>query len=339
MKLRILAGILCVSVAVAVVWRAMQAPYYPSAYRLLKQALRAEHTTCYEAEITISTKTNGERRTATAKLYRLGRAGRIEYGSDSTGAILVTNLNETATYESARRTLTVSESCGLVNCGRKLDLLLDNYRLGVIGQALIGGRDAWVMSISPRRKRRQGLPSRTIWIDKKMHIILRTADYGPDLKPRSEMQIQNVRTCDKLPLYLFRVPKVSSSAVCVKLEKCATFSKASEQLGYAVRSPRYIPEGFILEGVRVCRCNCGCGFKSAQVRYTDGLRFISVYEEVGKPGCKRCGSYMKPSSAGACPTIRAGNEAMAVFHCKQGRVIVVADMHPSEVRRIAKSVN
>ena len=333
MRLRVLAGVLCVSVAVAAVWRATQAPQYPPADLLLKQVLKAERQACYEAEAVITASVDGKSRAATAKLYKLGRASRMEYGPAAGNAIMVTTCHETATYEPAQKILTVSQCCGLVDCKRIGGLLARNYLPIVAGQAITAGRDTWVMSLLSNR----GYACRTIWVDAKTHIILRTRDYGSDRKPQFEMTIRKLHPRRTLPVALFRIPSIPSSTACVRMEKCSTLSAISKQLGFTVTTPKYIPEGFVPEGMRICRCECGCGFKSAQIRYTDGLQFISVYQGTGNPGCERCESFVAPTAMGSCSVVRAGNEAVATVRCRRCLVVVVADLPSREMRRIARA--
>lgn len=336
MRVRLLAALLCVSAAVLVLWRLTPRPEYPRADTLLRRALLAEQHVCCEADLVIGTMTDGGWREARAKMYKSGRKSRLEYGRG--GAVVVSGCHgEMCTYEPRDKVFTFCEPCGLVNCARRLELVLSNYRPSVIGQDVVAGRRAYVLSLIPKRGRSVGA-RRTIWVDELTGLILRSSDRGSDRKLHSEFTIQKVTMRSSLPDELFRPPNITGGTACVRLERCATLSQARRTLGLAVAKPGHTPAGFEPEGIRLCKCGCGCGFESLMVRYTDGLQSISVYQDqVGKE-CKRCGGFGDPPSDGGCRVMRAGNDLVALRKVGNRRIAVVGDMRPAEMRRIAESI-
>jgi hypothetical protein len=52
----------------------------------------------------------------------------------------------------------------------------------------------------------------------------------------------------------------------------------SSVLGFKIRLPSYVPEGYRLEGAYTYPCGCGCEKPAAQVRWVNGLNTISLFQ-------------------------------------------------------------
>ena len=338
MSARALAAVLCLSVALVAIWRVLPATSYPPGYALVRQTMLAEHAAGYDAEVTTSVRSGGGWRTVSAKLYKRGPASRLEYGPEAGRAVVIINSRGTTTYEPAQHSMTVSESCGLLKCRQRARLLLKNYRASVVGEGVIAGRDTWVVSLSPKQAARRGGSSKMIWVDKKAHLILRSLDYGCNRELRSDFRIRRIRENKNMPSSLFQSSPPPSDVVCVRLEKCACLHKASDQMGFPVHKPRYVPPGFAFEGVRICRCGCKCSLKAVQIGYTDGLRTISIYDQIGHPHCKRCRNCAIEVPGGYRVLRCTGGEVLACRRCGRRAIVVVAELDPGEMRKIAESV-
>ena len=338
MKSRALAGALCLAVVFVAGWRALQSPHYPPADELLTKALRAERNACYEADVTISARQNGDWKTVPARVQKKQRFSRLVYGPAAGGAVLIVGCGETTTCEPRQGLYTFCENCERVTCTKVHALLARNYRATIIGQEVAAGRDTWMLSLSPRN-RSQGRSSRTLWVDKKTHLILRTMDYDCSRTPRSDFRITKLYLRRSLPDRLFRAPTVPGSVECVRLEKCTDLKQACAQTGYRVAAPQYVPRGFVLEGVRVCRCTrCECGFRTAQIRYTDGLKFISIYQQPKGTGCRKCGTISDVPLTRPCAVGKAGQDMVAIHVMDGCQVVAVADLPIREIRKVVESV-
>ncbi|MCL4552358.1 MAG: hypothetical protein M1305_02215, partial [Candidatus Marsarchaeota archaeon] len=110
-------------------------------------------------------------------------------------------------------------------------------------------------------------------------------------------------------------------------------------LGFPVRVPKYVPAGYEIEGYHLFNSQCNCNHRSAQVTYTDGLNVISIFQTPNMISCKD----------GTCNKANCGNsKGCAVSNCDVARtgliaisdrtIVVVGDLLPEDVKRIAESV-
>jgi hypothetical protein len=85
-------------------------------------------------------------------------------------------------------------------------------------------------------------------------------------------------------------------------------AQVSQAIGFPIKLPRYVPQGYIFDGAYTYPCQCGCEQPAAQVQWTNGLKTISMFE-CGHP-CGRgaaCSFTASPRSASVGTSI--GNES------------------------------
>ncbi len=316
-------------------WLYTQNTQYPPADKLFADVLKAEQNSCYiaDAQLTLSSKNHTNK--CAAKVYRLKHSSKIEYLTKPKGAVIITNCQGAFSYDPLNNTSTHSECCGLMNCSELMQLLLSNYKAQIIGEASIAKRACWVLSIKSRHFK--NYPSRVIWVDKQNHLILRAQDIGCDGKMRSDFCIQNIEMQEDLPESIFNETQ-AYRVNCLRMEKCANINEAGRIIGLSVTEPGYIPKGYRLEGIRICRCSCGCNFVTTQIRYTDGLQIISIFQHRNGHQCKECRiPTHNTRKEGDCSINLLGNNLLAV--CKRGdrQILVMGNLPKNEIRKIALS--
>jgi hypothetical protein len=118
-----------------------------------------------------------------------------------------------------------------------------------------------------------------------------------------------------------------------------SFAELSKAVGFRVRRPRYLPDGYKLDSCRLYRCPYGCCPNSALVRYTDGLNSISIFEMGGDMSCMKSGSCCSSSSKGGSCVVQDGDKAGTVVISRNGiEFTIIADLSRSELRKIADSL-
>lgn len=185
-------------------------------------------------------------------------------------------------------------------------LIKRNYEPLVEGQDRIAGRETWVLRLKPKLKHR---PWKQLWIDKKTFHVLASRDW-------------NYRNEIKRSMKTVSSPHILSSTYILSLSNDADIvearilRQAQDASGWVqdvpgirpARLPKYLPPGF----VRV-------GAGSTELHYSDGLNTISIFTSVGKQP-----SGVRDSGQGLVLTTR--------------RCVVIADLPPAELRKIACSL-
>ncbi len=217
---------------------------------------------------------------------------------------------------------------------RSLVQLLKNYKAEYAGNATVAGRAACIINLTGRHK---GMPAKKLWIDKERSVILRTIDYSANGDERNYTDITRIDFHARISADKFLLPGTGSVKPIPVCEP-ADPSSLEKILGFPVTPPRYMPEGYELDSYHLFYSQCACGRHSAQITYTDGLNVISVFERPLMGSC--CAACRM--SAGRC-------EGCAVGGCEMGRagslrrgnktVVVVGDLLPSEIKKIAESVD
>jgi len=155
-----------------------------------------------------------------------------------------------------------------------LSLLDGNYDVQPIGVRTIAGRAAHGIAL---RSRHLGHEARRLWVDPETKIVV--AEEG--------------LSCDGLLLtrtvfgHLYLGPSAARgdrdlpecrSAAPIDAAQPVTDDECRESCGFAPRLPAHVPPGYIQSGLYVRQCRGGRKF--AEVRYTDGLTTLSVFENM-----------------------------------------------------------
>jgi len=158
-----------------------------------------------------------------------------------------------------------------------------NYVARDAGEAVVAGRPTRIVEVAPRGK---GPAARRLWLDRETSLPLKQERYNAEGRLTSATEYGEVEFGAPVPAETFAVPegwtKVEPGGEGPRLG----VQELSARMGFSVRVPRYVPEGYVLLGGYVQEWG-RWGMRPAELRYTDGLRVLSVYERPrgeGPPG-------------------------------------------------------
>jgi len=299
-----------------------------SADVLVARAMKADTTTARVAHTQSTAYRNGETQKAHfTVLHRSGADKTKCTDGPASGAWWLTRGDSSYIYLPNRHRLMVSRLKHLLTDNERTELLLRNYRARYLGTGWIGGRSAYIVRLSsPQRQR----PSRELWIDRASCVILRSIDYSYSGEKRSDVVIEQMDCASTVDQKEFQLP----SAKSVEYATCcrpATLAELTRIMGFTVGMPHYLPQGYEFEGCHLYDLDCDRGERAALLTYTDGLSTISIFQSHDPHGdaSARSGCF-RTSTCCVAETgqIRRGGR----------KVVVIADLPSSEVRRITESV-
>lgn len=324
MSKRTWAAIALILVAVAVaggfLYQRAAALARVDANQLVCQAMTRAGDGSYIAQVTTVTSDGSK----TATVFRQGKTEKIEYPGKS--AWSMTTNGKSYTYLPKCNQLLVSEASSLLSDKDRTALLLANYRAKCVGMGAIAGRSAYVIALTSRHSSR---PAKKLWIDGENYTILRTEDYSASGQLRGRTEMDHISFGARINPTTFALPTGKSVEPVTICQSCA--SSEFKGLGFTVAAPRYLPAGYKPEGCHMLHSTCGCGHVSAQFTYTDGLNVISVFETPRTACCKDCG--MTKCDDQNCGIVTLGQVTRG-----DKTVVVVGDLLPKDLRKIAESV-
>lgn len=196
--------------------------------------------------------------------------------------------------------------------------MLRNYCAQQVGTATIAGRATMVVEIKAKAG---GMVARKIWLDTQTGVALRTEHYNWAGQPVYESEFNEITYA---PAYTpdeddFRAPAAAP-------EEGSRVMADTEAAAYP--KPAYLPAGYTQDGkIRAMQTRRGT---AAHIRYSDGLRSLSVFIRKLNPGDDPQGRRQPPMDP-------LGGVAHAV---KDGySVTVMGDLDPKELSKIAGSVS
>lgn len=294
------------------------------ARRLVAQALSGEANSSYVARVTTITGYEGEVSESHATVYHQGSSEKIQHpGYNAPWSMTIGG--KSYTYLPKGKRLLVTEMSKLLTDNDRTALLLANYNVRCIGMDTIAGRAAYAVEI-----RTADRPSKKLWIDRENSTILRTDDYSASGDKRGSTHMDSVSFSTRISPKTFALPS-QKSVRYVMLCKSGASADLFKGLGYSTATPTYVPKGYKLEGYHLLYSTCSCGHHSAQLTYTDGLNVISVFQTPRMTSCcKMMGS--------KCDDQNCGIATQGQFVRGDRTIVVVGDLLPKDVRRIAESV-
>jgi negative regulator of sigma E activity len=304
--------------------------------RLVARALSRSSDVDYVAQTITTTDYNGKAIKAQATVFHQGGNEKVEY-VNTDGKIIWSMIkgDNSYTFLSNEKKLLISETSRLLSNADRNVLLAKNYRLESDGTDRIAGRDAYVVRLLSRY---DGRPSKKLWIDKQHLNILKSVDYSASGKERGRTETKKISYKTKIHPNTFDIPvgrSIKTATVCKSGHSMDLFS----EIGFPVNSPGYLPAGYKLEGYHLFYSQCNCHHCSAQLTYTDGLNVISIFQS---PKITCC-------TDKSCSMANCGNDkGCAVSDCNIARtgqitkeekvIVVVGDLLPNDVKKIAESV-
>lgn len=315
--------------------------------------------------------------TATEKITMAGRANVMTVNDgrslSATTAVSAARGKIRFDYQTVRRRWSlIDDGTHLIQLqpDKKTALLLDrptlavdrtlaerNYLAREAGEESIAGRPARIIEIAPRHG---GPPIYRLWLDRETNFALKRERHNVEGRLTSGTEYTTVQFGPTVSADVFAVPQGWVTRQPVDREAKLSLSELGARLGFTVRSPKYVPPGYVLLG----------GYEQewgrrhrrmAELRYTDGLRVLSIFqrertgdEAVGRHGGRdrghgrgggdrdrsRGGGFgFGPPGREEMTLIDRGTEKALRYFGRTAAVMVVGDLAAEEIVRIAKSVD
>jgi len=154
-------------------------------------------------------------------------------------------------------------------------LLLRNYRLQPEGEAVVAGRPARRIALVSRRGRR---PALRLWIDPETKVALRTDSFDTEGHLVARTVLHHVDYAAAAPEEKLRVPHGWGHGWLGDSQpERLTIEQFVAKADFTPRPPSYIPPGYLHRGLYGRTCPRGRQY--AELRYRDGLRTLSVFEQ------------------------------------------------------------
>jgi negative regulator of sigma E activity len=226
-----------------------------------------------------------------------------------------------------------------------------NYRARPAGHATIAGRPTRAIEIAPRQG---GLVAWRLWLDRATGFQLKRERYNVDGKLISGTEFTSVQFKAAVPPDIFGVPSGWETSEKGGSGERYSLTDLARYLGFPVVVPGYLPPGYVLQGGYAERRG-EHKHLTAALRYTDGLRVLSVYQrphsedggDQGTAGDQREGDSGREREHDADSGHRRhpgevadrGGEKVLRRFSKSRVVVVVGDLTADQLTRIAASLD
>jgi outer membrane lipoprotein-sorting protein len=318
---------LCVLLVPAglVIWAVKSRGKTGDATHLLVRAQNAASAVSYLATVE-STMACANRTVRSRALLRVGRGGkrRIDYISgDLRGFKSGCDGAVSWRYDVSNGKVFVAP---VFHGERGVEALTKNHEVFLEGDDKVAGRRAHVVAI---RERRSGAVVRRQWLDYEHYIPLKTETYDSDGRLVSRTSVTSISFIpqDGARFSPPRIPGVQVVGEVSSLVPCSSASELRKAVGHAVATPKYIPEGFRPVGYYYCVCPC-CRNVAPAVRYGNGVKSFTVFQ--CERGCKSLPDGIVRDFGGV---------SLAAAGVSGVRVVVIGELEPSEMRRVALSAS
>ena len=180
---------------------------------------------------------------------------------------------------------------------KNIQRLLRNYDIRVLDGGSIADRSTYLLEIDPKIA---GKPSRKIWVDAEMSVILKVEHYDSQKRLRGFYSYSNIDFAPEIDEAVFRRERRTGNEKSPRPERGRkelwSANQGKPDLGKirkAVRLdviiPDQLPAGFALQSIQALSFG---ERRNVHLRYTDGLAVISVFQsssEGGGRGGRRVG--------------------------------------------------
>jgi negative regulator of sigma E activity len=124
--------------------------------------------------------------------------------------------------------------------------------------------------------------ARRLWLDRDTSFVLKRERYNAEGRLTSRTEYVEVEIGAAVPTDAFAIPRGWTTVRPGDGSEKLSLSQLSQRLGFPVRTPTYIPDGYALVG-RYQREWGRWEVRMAELRYTDGLRVLSLYQRRREP--------------------------------------------------------
>jgi len=249
---------------------------------------------------------------------------RIEYKSYPLDGVVVCCDNQLMwRHDPLLKKQVYTESTGCMSIEKKRKLFINNYIAYDYGKTKIAGRNARIIEIKDKSNQLK----KRLLVDSITFVTLQTDEYDSSSRIISSTSFKSIDYNVRIPDSLFRRPSANMDKTCERMfTRINSLSELSHKAGFKVIIPRYLPKGFNLDGYRLYDCSCRCGYKSAYIRYSNGMSGISIFESMEISDCsKLCGEGMHIAASRANVSVNGIN------------VYIIADLKLNAIKKIADS--
>jgi hypothetical protein len=215
----------------------------------------------------------GEERTISARAKVRGARGSIRFDYD-------TGRRRWSLIDDGRRLMELKHDRKIVAVRPRMRLAVDrslaerNYVAREVGTGTVAGRRVRAYEVT---RREGGGPALNLWLDKATGFALKRERYTVEGKLATATEYTQVDFGASVPADVFRPPTGWRLEQEHAPPPETPLDVLSEKLGFTVRSPRYLPPGYALLGSYQSERG-RWEREMAELRYTDGLRTLSVFE-------------------------------------------------------------
>lgn len=175
---------------------------------------------------------------------------------------------------------TISSRAGDVDLrAGQLDRLASNYTISISRGGEVAGRATQRLDLTPRR---EGNPSRRLWVDAATGLTLRCEirNRAGELVQRWSYASLRYASPDPATVRLPADAERYTGAAPGSLEQVASQAELERRLGHPVLRPRSLPAGYVASGWFVRACREG-GFTPVTT-FSDGLNAVTLMETRGR---------------------------------------------------------
>lgn len=157
-------------------------------------------------------------------------------------------------------------------------LIQKNYTIKYLGTQPILTHSAAVIQIQPKKG---DYPSRKLWLDLKQPIILKSEQYNSDTQLVLSSYFTELSFKKNVPPTLFNIPTTAQiTNRSDTFHRRYSLEEGKQLVPFSIKTARYLPLGYIFDGCYSWRQRNRTEPVSIQLRYTDGLNTISIFEHL-----------------------------------------------------------
>ncbi len=241
-----------------------------------------------------------------------------------------------------------------------------NYEARKVSGGEVAGRAVDAIEIVPRGG---GPAAVRVWLDRETGFALKRERYNVEGNLTTGTEYVEVEYGAAVPGEVFLVPQTWRRMPSDGRGPRVSTAELSRVIGFEVKEPKHAPPGYVLLGGHAREWGRG-GMRVAELRYTDGLRVLSVFERekgewMGKGGGRggrhegrhrsggtgggrgrgtggrhgRGGGFgFGPAGGEKMTLVERGTEKALRYLGREMVVVVVGDVTAEELMRVAKSV-
>lgn len=232
-----------------------------------------------------------------------------------------------------------------------------NYTARLLQKERVADRPTQVVEIASRAS---GASTWRLWVDEETFLALRRERYNAEGELTTSTEYLAVEFGVSVPEESFSLPSARQRPTPPPpKEQSLSLEALAKAVGFPVHTPRYLPPGYRLQG-RYARGQGrgggpghgrGARPKSAELRYTDGIRLLSVLQWEATPvpappepppsheqSRRRWRGGKGKTGQGSARVLDHGSEKILRYHGPERVVMVIGDLPEKTLAQIAQSL-